>query len=108
MAATWIILTSKHTTVSVFDIQINAHISYPPSLKFFAYANIIGCGFFVLSLCIASILGHKVLDTNNFFYMFIHDLAYCDGIIAGWMCCSNINWICGEIWREAGWVDSHL
>ncbi|XP_019258203.1 PREDICTED: CASP-like protein 1F1 isoform X2 [Nicotiana attenuata] len=76
LAATWTILTSKHTTVSVFDIQINANISYPPSLKFFAYANIIGCGFSVLSLCIAFILGHKVLDPKNFIYMFIHDLQH--------------------------------
>ncbi|XP_009589659.1 CASP-like protein 1F1 [Nicotiana tomentosiformis] len=104
VAATWIILTSKHTTVSVFDIQINAHISYPPTLKFFAYANIIGCGFSVLSLLITSILGHKVLDPNNLFHMFIHDLIVMGLLLAGCAAATAIGFVGKYGVRQAGWM----
>lgn len=43
--------------------------------RFFAFANMIGCAFSVLSLFLASVLGHKGLVPKNSFYMFLHDLV---------------------------------
>ncbi|KAK4719614.1 hypothetical protein R3W88_017952 [Solanum pinnatisectum] len=88
LAATSMILTSKQA-VTVFGIEMDARYSYSSAFKFFAIANMIGCAFSVLSLILASVLGHKTPDPKNYFYMFVHDLVHYDGIATGWMCSSN-------------------
>ncbi|KAJ8537064.1 hypothetical protein K7X08_035465 [Anisodus acutangulus] len=73
LTAACLIFTSDET-VNVFTIEMEARYSYSPALKFFAYANIIGCAFSVFSLFLASIYGRMGIHPSKYFYLFIHDM----------------------------------
>ncbi|CAN4085479.1 unnamed protein product [Withania somnifera] len=74
------IVTSKQVVFLGFD----ARYTYSPSLKFFAYANIIGSASSVLSLFLVLIsCCKKHLYSNKYFYLFIHDLFVLGLLVAG-------------------------
>ncbi|KAK4370747.1 hypothetical protein RND71_010222 [Anisodus tanguticus] len=103
LAATLIILSSKQI-VSVFGIEMDARYSYSSAFKFFALSNIIGCCFSVLSLIIASLLGHKSLDPNNYFYMFLHDLIVLALLLAGCAAATAIGYVGKYGENHSGWM----
>ncbi|CAN4089299.1 unnamed protein product [Withania somnifera] len=74
LTAACIILKSNET-LTVFTVEVDARYTYSPALKFFAYANIIGCALSVFTLFVACIFGRQGLHPNKYFYLFIHDLV---------------------------------
>ncbi|KAJ8559764.1 hypothetical protein K7X08_003822 [Anisodus acutangulus] len=103
LAATLIILTSKQT-VTVFGIEMDARYSYSSAFKFFALTNIIGCAFSVLSLFLASFLGHKNLDPKNYFYMFLHDLIMMALLLAGCAAATAVGYVGKYGEMHSGWM----
>ncbi|XP_060171313.1 CASP-like protein 1F1 [Lycium barbarum] len=103
LASTWIILTSKQT-VTVFGIEMDARYSYSPIFKFFAFANIIGCAFSVMSLFLVSVLGHKGLDPKNYFYMFVHDLLAMALLLAGCAAATAVGYVGKYGEMHSGWM----
>ncbi|KAF3644101.1 CASP-like protein 1F2 [Capsicum chacoense] len=103
LASTWIILTSKQT-VTIFGLEMDARYSYSPVFKFFAFANMIGCAFSVLSLLLASVLGHKVLDPKNYFYMFLHDLIVMALLLAGCAAATAVGYVGKYGEMHSGWM----
>ncbi|CAN4100613.1 unnamed protein product [Withania somnifera] len=103
LASTWIILTSKQT-VTVFGYEMAARYSYSPILKFFAFANMIGCAFSFLSLILASVLGRKGLAPKNSFYTFLHDLIVMALLLVGCAAATAVGHVgkYGEI--HSGWM----
>ncbi|MCE3050856.1 hypothetical protein HAX54_048311 [Datura stramonium] len=103
LAATLIILASKQT-VTVFGIEMDARYTYSSAFKFFAIANMIGCAFTVLSLLLASVLGHKCLDPKNYFYIFLHDLIVMALLLAGCAAATAIGYVGKHGEMHSGWM----
>ncbi|XP_006347352.1 CASP-like protein 1F1 [Solanum tuberosum] len=103
LAATSMILTSKQA-VTVFGIEMDARYSYSSAFKFFAIANMIGCAFSVLSLILASVLGHKTPDPKNYFYMFIHDLITMALLLAGCAAATAVGYVGKYGESHSGWM----
>ncbi|XP_059304268.1 CASP-like protein 1F1 [Lycium ferocissimum] len=103
LTATCIILNSKET-VDVFTIQMDARYSYSPALKFFVFANIIGCAFSVFSLFLASIFGRKGLHPNKYFYLFVHDMIMMALLLAGCAAATTIGYVGKYGESHSGWM----
>ncbi|GMQ04623.1 hypothetical protein CsSME_00049978 [Camellia sinensis var. sinensis] len=74
LSALCIIFTSKQN-IMLYGLQIDAKYSDDSSFKFLAAANVIVCVFSVVSLFVAVVLARKCSDSNNYFYMLLHDLV---------------------------------
>lgn len=103
LTATCIILNSNETLI-VFTVEVDARYSYSPALKFFAYANIIGCAFSVFSLFLASIFGRKGLHPNKYFCLFIHDMIMMALLLAGTASAATIGYIGEYGLIHSGWM----
>ncbi|KAI3463583.1 hypothetical protein Pfo_020246 [Paulownia fortunei] len=103
LAAAWIILTSKQTTV-VYGIQADARYSYSPAFKFFAFANIIALVFSVLSLILAFILGKMAVDPTYYFYLFLHDLIITVLLMAGCAAATAVGYLGKYGNSHTGWM----
>ncbi|XP_073147880.1 CASP-like protein 1F1 [Henckelia pumila] len=103
LAAAWMMLTNKQTAV-VYGILVSASYSYSSAFKFFAYANIIACGFSVLSLFLACIFGYKAINPKSYFVMFIHDLMISVLLMAGCAAATAVGFVGKYGVNEAGWL----
>ncbi|XP_055831744.1 CASP-like protein 1F1 [Solanum dulcamara] len=103
LAAIVMILISKQT-VTVYGIEMEARYTYSSAFKFFAIANMIGCAFSVLSLILASVLGHKSVDPKNYFYMFLHDLIMMALLLAGCAAATAIGYVGQYGESHSGWM----
>ncbi|KAL3835367.1 hypothetical protein ACJIZ3_010103 [Penstemon smallii] len=103
LTATWIMLTTKQTTV-VFGIQLDARYNYSSAFKFFAFANLIACVFSVLSLFLAFILSSKEVDPTYYFYTFLHDLIVLLLLMAGCAAATAVGYIGKYGNNYTGWM----
>ncbi|XP_009618377.1 CASP-like protein 1F1 [Nicotiana tabacum] len=103
LAAACSMFTSKET-VNVFNTQMDARYSYSPALKFFAFANIIGCAFSILSLFLASIFCRKGLHPKNYFYVFLHDMMLMALLLAGTAAATTIGYVGKYGENQSGWM----
>ncbi|CAN4089297.1 unnamed protein product [Withania somnifera] len=100
LSAFWRIVTSKEVII----LGLDARYTYSPSLKFFAYANIIGSASFVLSLFIVLIgCCKKHLDSNKYFYLFLHDLFVLGLLVAGSAAGTAIGFVGKYGQKHSGW-----
>ncbi|XP_055827578.1 CASP-like protein 1F1 [Solanum dulcamara] len=97
----WRIMTSKQVLFLGFD----ARYTYSPSMKFFAYANIIGCASSLVSLFLVLICCYKkYLDSNKyFFYFFLHDLSVLGLLVAGSAAATSIGYVGKYGQKNSGW-----
>ncbi|XP_055827577.1 CASP-like protein 1F1 [Solanum dulcamara] len=103
LTAACIIHNSKQTLI-IFTVETDARYTYSPALKFFAYANMIGCAFSILSLFLVSIFGRKSLHPHKYFYLFFHDMIMMALLISGFSAATTIGYLgkYGEI--HSGWM----
>ncbi|KAK4362724.1 hypothetical protein RND71_017965 [Anisodus tanguticus] len=100
LGAIWRIVTSKQVLFLGFD----ARYTYSPSMKFFAYANIIGCASSVVSLFLVLIFCYKKpLDSNKYFYLFLHDLFVVGLLVAGSAAATSIGYVGKYGQKHSGW-----
>ncbi|MCD7460050.1 hypothetical protein HAX54_042750 [Datura stramonium] len=100
LGAVWRILTSKQ----VLFLGFAARYTYSPSMKFFAYANITGCATSVLSLFLVLICFYKKhLDSNKYFYLFLHDLLVLGLLVAGSAAATAIGYVGKYGQKHSGW-----
>ncbi|OIT22849.1 PREDICTED: CASP-like protein 1F1 [Nicotiana attenuata] len=103
LAAACSMFTSKET-VHVFNTEMDARYSYSSALKFFAYANIIGCAFSILSLFLVSIFSRKGLHPKNYFYVFLHDMILMALLLAGTAAATTIGFVGKYGENQSGWM----
>ncbi|MCD7460049.1 hypothetical protein HAX54_042749 [Datura stramonium] len=103
LTAACLILTSKETFI-VFTVEVDARYSYSPALKFFAFANIIGCAFSVFTLFLAFIFGRKGLHPDKYFYLFIHDMIMMALLLAGCASATAIGYVAKYGESHSGWM----
>ncbi|XP_049349451.1 CASP-like protein 1F1 [Solanum verrucosum] len=101
LGAVWRIMTSKQ----VLFLGLDARYTYSPSMKFFAYANIIGCTSSVVSLFLVLICCYKKhLHSNKyFFYLFLHDLFVFGLLVAGCAAATSIGYVGKYGQKHSGW-----
>ncbi|KAI7989745.1 CASP-like protein 1F1 [Camellia lanceoleosa] len=107
LPALCIIFTSKQT-IMLYGLQIDAKYSDDSSFKFLAAANVIVCVFSVVSLFVAVVLARKCSDSNNYFYMLLHDLTGSDVGDDIWMCGSVSNRKSESVREYSHWLAAHL
>ncbi|CAL5373081.1 unnamed protein product [Camellia sinensis] len=103
LSALCIIFTSKQT-IMLYGLQIDAKYSDDSSFKFLAAANVIVCVFSVVSLFVAVILARTCSDSNNYFYMFLHDLVVMLVMIYGCAAASAIGKVSQYGNTHTGWL----
>ncbi|KAK4351132.1 hypothetical protein RND71_030445 [Anisodus tanguticus] len=103
LTAACLVFTSDET-VNVFTIEMEARYSYSPALKFFTYANIIGCAFSVFSLFLASIYGRMGIHPSKYFYLFIHDMIMMALLLAGCAAATTIGYVAKYGESHSGWM----
>ncbi|KAM3247427.1 CASP-like protein 1F1 [Capsicum annuum] len=98
------IIFNSNQTVTVFTVETEARYTYSPSLKFFAYANIIVCAFSIFSLFLASIIGRNGLHPNKYFCLFVHDMIMMSVLLAGCASATTIGYVGKYGEMHSGWM----
>ncbi|OIS99792.1 casp-like protein 1f1 [Nicotiana attenuata] len=93
------IMTSKQVLFLGFD----ARYTYSPSMKFFAFSNIIGCATSVVSLFLVLMSCQKPRDSNKYFYLFLNDLITLGGLVAGSAAATAIGYVGKYGQKHSGW-----
>ncbi|XP_006363994.1 CASP-like protein 1F1 [Solanum tuberosum] len=98
-------ITFKSTqTLIIFNVETDARYTYSPALKFFVYANVIGCAFSFFSLFLASAFGRTNLHPHKYFYLFIHDMIMMALLLSACSAAATIGYVgkYGQI--RSGWM----
>ncbi|MFX6533065.1 CASP domain-containing protein [Acinetobacter baumannii] len=103
LAAACLMLTNNQTTV-VYGIEVDARCSYASAFTFFAIANLIACGFTVVSLFIVLILGSKAGNPIYYFYIFLHDLSITVFLMSGCGAATAVGYIGEKGNSHIGWT----
>ncbi|TMW81926.1 hypothetical protein EJD97_007374 [Solanum chilense] len=101
LGAVWRILTSKQVLV----LGIVANYTYSPTMKFFAYANMIGCASSIVALFLLLVCCYKKhLNSNKYlFYLFLHDLIVFGLLVAGCAAATSIGYVAKYGQKYSGW-----
>ncbi|KAM3247425.1 CASP-like protein 1F1 [Capsicum chacoense] len=102
LCAVWRIVTSRQVILFGFD----ARYTYSSSMKFFAYANIIGCALSVVSLFLLLLLifcCKRHLDSSKYFYLFLHDLIVFGLLVSGCAAATAVGYLGKYGQKQSGW-----
>ncbi|KAK9926570.1 hypothetical protein M0R45_023791 [Rubus argutus] len=103
LAATWIMVTSKQSTVIV-GIAFDARYSYSSAFKFLAFANAVVSACCLVSLVLVFLLHLQGSNPNHYFFLFLHDLFMMCLVLAGCSAATAIGFVGQYGNSHTGWT----